>query len=111
MPFVAEPFPRGSCAARRSPFGVGQRASIHRPRKRLIASRYWAQLLVADAETLLGRQAEDADLALVGVVVDVEGRLADVGAAWPTSSTRVRARKGRWVLPFAISRLASHDSR
>jgi len=44
----------------------------------LIASRYWAQLLVADAETLLGRQAEDADLALVGVVVDVEGRLADV---------------------------------
>src|SRR4051794_21340491 len=37
-----------------------------------------ALLLVADAEAFLGGEGEDADLALVGVVVDVVGGLADV---------------------------------
>src|ERR1700712_4339552 len=37
-----------------------------------------ALLRVADAEALLGGQAQHADLALVGVVLDVAGRLADV---------------------------------
>src|SRR5688572_18900952 len=35
-------------------------------------------LRVADAQPFLGGQAEHADLALVQVVVDVEGRLADL---------------------------------
>src|SRR4051812_44947416 len=35
-------------------------------------------LRVADAETFLGRQREDADLALVGVAVDVARGLADL---------------------------------
>src|SRR3954447_5786942 len=37
-----------------------------------------AELVVADAETLLGSEAEHADLALVLVVVHVQGDLADV---------------------------------
>src|SRR4051794_18936562 len=37
-----------------------------------------ALLLVADAEALFRGEGEDADLALVGVVVDVVGGLADV---------------------------------
>src|SRR4051812_49787981 len=38
-----------------------------------------ALLLVADAQALFGGQRQDADLALVGVVVDVVGGLPDVG--------------------------------
>ena len=47
-----------------------------------------AHLLVTDPETLLGSQAQHPDLALVGVVVDVECGLADLGE-------RVGARQGR----------------
>src|SRR3954447_5417377 len=45
-------------------------------------------LLVADPQTLLRSEAEDADLALVEVVVHVERRLADLGQ-------RVGPRQGR----------------
>ena len=58
------------------------------------------ELGVVDAEALLGGQAQHADLALVQVVVDLVGGLADVGRAGST------AERIGWILPSAMSWLA-----
>ena len=79
---------------------------LTRPRNRLIVDdAALAHLLVAHAEALLRRQAEHADLALVEVAVHVvarPGRRRPAG----TSCDSVG-----WIMPLAISRLASHASR
>src|SRR3954453_19426601 len=78
----------------------------HQPRKLLIWVGLEAcpLLRVADAEALLGREGEDADLALMSVAVDVVGGLADI-------LHRVDLRKGRVDQPRSMSRLASQASR
>ncbi len=58
---------------------------------------------IVDAEALVGRQAEHAELALVQVVVDLTGRR-------PMSSSGYTADSSGWILPWSISRLAAHAS-
>src|SRR4051794_28513189 len=76
--------------ARRACRGEWRRGSPSTPRNRAVTAGSHAAeavdlllelrplLGIADAEALLGGQGEDADLALVGVVLDVAGGLAHV---------------------------------
>ncbi len=63
------------------------------------------QRRITDAHALLGGQAQHADLALVQVAVHVVRRLRR-----PRPAGRSRDSVG-WIMPLAISRLASHASR